>query len=151
LPTRKESLTFHNNNYNNNDETMNFGNNSDYMSSSSTKQVQQVIQQQDDLEAVKQRQEQMHQLETDIVDLNSVFKDLAVLVQDQGEVIDSIETNINTTELTIIDSNKQLVQATKHQVCTFFVDDNLKFSYSIYYFNYKQSHRRERRSLYYLE
>ena len=39
------------------------------------------------VEAVKERQNQFMQLEKDIVDLNEMFRDLAVITQEQGEVI----------------------------------------------------------------
>lgn len=40
-----------------------------------------------ELEAVKERKKQFNQLESDIQDLNSMFKDLAVMVHDQGQDI----------------------------------------------------------------
>lgn len=40
-----------------------------------------------DLQLVKDRENQIHQLESDIIDLNSMFKDLAVIVNDQQETI----------------------------------------------------------------
>lgn len=39
------------------------------------------------LEAVQERKKQFNQLESDIQDLNSMFKDLAVMVHDQGQDI----------------------------------------------------------------
>ena len=38
-------------------------------------------------ELILERQKKFKQLEGDIVDLNSMFKDLAVMVHDQGEII----------------------------------------------------------------
>lgn len=48
---------------------------------------QQTQVEKDDLSAVKERKKQFDQLETDIRDLNSMFKDLAVMVHDQGQDI----------------------------------------------------------------
>ena len=48
---------------------------------------QKQIQKNLELELVQERQKQFTQLENDIVDLNSMFKDLAVIVHDQGETI----------------------------------------------------------------
>ncbi len=45
------------------------------------------MQREEEYEMVKERQNQMKQLEGDIVDLNSMFKDLAIMVHDQGEII----------------------------------------------------------------
>ncbi|CAN7951633.1 unnamed protein product, partial [Ixodes pacificus] len=36
----------------------------------------------------------MRQIETDMLDCNQIFKDLATLVHEQGETINSIEGNI---------------------------------------------------------
>lgn len=47
------------------------------------KQMQQNL----DLQSVIERQEKFQQLESDIVDLNSMFKDLAIITHDQGQVI----------------------------------------------------------------
>ncbi len=48
---------------------------------------QKQIQKNLELELVQERQKQFSQLENDIVDLNSMFKDLAIIVHDQGETI----------------------------------------------------------------
>lgn len=45
------------------------------------------IKKEQDLQLVKDRENQIHQLESDIIDLNSMFKDLAVIVNDQQETI----------------------------------------------------------------
>lgn len=46
------------------------------------------MQQNDDqLQQVLERQKGFQQLESDIVDLNSMFKDLALIVHEQGEMI----------------------------------------------------------------
>lgn len=50
-------------------------------------QQQKQASQNDQLHIVVERQQKFQQLESDIVDLNSMFKDLAVMVHDQGEVI----------------------------------------------------------------
>lgn len=53
-------------------------------------QQQQRQQQLNDYEQLRQAEErdtQFKSLEKDIVDVNSIFKDLAILVHDQGEII----------------------------------------------------------------
>jgi len=44
-----------------------------------------------------------------------IFKDLATMVHDQGEIIDSIEQNIETAVVDIQSGNTQLRQAREHQ------------------------------------
>ena len=48
---------------------------------------QQQVQKRVELEIVQERQDQFRQLEGDIVDLNYMFKDLALMVHDQGEIL----------------------------------------------------------------
>lgn len=57
----------------------NFGHNAD--------QINIQIKNEQELQLVKDRENQIHQLESDIVDLNYMFKDLAVIVNDQQETI----------------------------------------------------------------
>lgn len=40
-----------------------------------------------ELEIVKEREKQIRQLESDILDINSMFKDVALMVHDQGEIL----------------------------------------------------------------
>merc|ERR1712106_190460 len=56
-------------------------------------QVQQTMNQ-DEYQAMQERENAIAQLEADIADVNMIFKDLASMVHDQGEIIDSIENNI---------------------------------------------------------
>ncbi|KAG8005380.1 Syntaxin-12, partial [Nibea albiflora] len=41
----------------------------------------------EDLELIKERETNIRQLESDIMDVNQIFKDLAVMIHDQGEMI----------------------------------------------------------------
>ena len=43
------------------------------------------------VEAVQERHKQFVQLERDIVDLNEMFRDLAVITQEQGEMIGKLD------------------------------------------------------------
>jgi hypothetical protein len=64
-------------------------NDSNYPSASYNKNQQQaqISLDYDQVLAVEQQNEAFRDLEKDIVDVNSIFKDLAILVHDQGEVI----------------------------------------------------------------
>ncbi|KAM7383739.1 hypothetical protein PAMA_011207 [Pampus argenteus] len=46
----------------------------------------------EDLELIKERETNIRQLESDIMDVNQIFKDLAVMIHDQGEMIASRQT-----------------------------------------------------------
>ncbi|XP_038057630.1 syntaxin-7-like isoform X2 [Patiria miniata] len=77
--------------------------------------MQQSQFQQEDFEALKEREAQLHKLESDIVDVNTIFKDLATMVHEQGDTIDSIEANVETAEVHVEQANTQLVNAKTYQ------------------------------------
>ena len=55
-------------------------------------------------------------LQSDIVDVNTIFKDLATMVDDQGETIDSIEGNVEEAQNTVHDATEQLRLAERYKV-----------------------------------
>jgi hypothetical protein len=67
--------------------------------------------QQLDLEAeqLKQRKEALKQIEKDVVTLNDMMKDMAFLVDEQQDVIDSIEYNIISTANSTKKAEQELV------------------------------------------
>lgn len=74
-----------------------------------------VVQGELDLELVKEREEALHQLEQDIQDINTIFKDLATMVYDQGEDINVIEDNVDKATEDIEEGVKQLEDAKEYQ------------------------------------
>merc|ERR1719282_1692823 len=54
--------------------------------------TQMMLEEEDRLKELEERERSMRQLESDITDVNTIFKDLATMVHEQGEVIDSIES-----------------------------------------------------------
>jgi len=77
--------------------------------------TQMMIQEEGDLQALQEREKAIRQLESDIVDVNTIFKDLATMVHEQGDVIDSIESNIEAATVQVTDGNEQLRQAYNYQ------------------------------------
>ncbi|XP_054710011.1 syntaxin-7-like [Uloborus diversus] len=67
------------------------------------------------LELLREREEAVRKLEADIVDVNHIFKDLATLVHEQGEVIDSIEANVESAQIQVSEGTQQLAKARRHQ------------------------------------
>jgi len=78
-------------------------------------QLQVSLEQERELEQIREREEQIRQLESDIVDVNQIFKDLATMVHEQGEVIDSIEANVETAQVSVSQGNVQLSAARTYQ------------------------------------
>lgn len=54
-------------------------------------------------------------LQSNISDINQIFKDLGALVYDQGEVIDSIEASVERTEVSVNEGASQVRQASMYQ------------------------------------
>ncbi|XP_054153166.1 syntaxin-12-like isoform X2 [Oppia nitens] len=68
-----------------------------------------------DLELLRDREQQIRKIEGDIVEVNQIFKDLATMVHDQGEVIDSIEANVETASIQVHEGTAQLAKARDYQ------------------------------------
>ncbi len=54
--------------------------------------------------------------QSDILDVNTIFKDMATLVHDQGEIVDSIEANVESTHVRVQEGTEQLRQAETYKV-----------------------------------
>ncbi|XP_053393859.1 syntaxin-12-like isoform X2 [Mercenaria mercenaria] len=80
-------------------------------------QTAQVLQMENDvdLEMIQERESAIKQLESDIMDVNQIFKDLGMLVHEQGEVLDSIEANVEHATIHVEEGNKQLSAAQNYQ------------------------------------
>jgi len=67
------------------------------------------------LNELRQRQEAINQLEQDIVDVNQIFSDLSRLVHEQGDMVDSIEANVEHTTISVQQGNANITQAVHYQ------------------------------------
>nr|XP_026691180.1 syntaxin-12 isoform X1 [Ciona intestinalis]XP_026691183.1 syntaxin-12 isoform X2 [Ciona intestinalis] len=68
-----------------------------------------------DISVLEERERELQKLESDIVDVNIIFKDLAKIVEDQGEMIDSIEANVEAAHERVDKGKSELGQAVKNQ------------------------------------
>ncbi|CAF1389612.1 unnamed protein product, partial [Rotaria sp. Silwood1] len=73
------------------------------------------IEQEVDMRALRERHEQLRELERNIVEVNELFKDVAKLIHDQGAVIDSIDEHIINTEVKIERGTRHIESSVKHQ------------------------------------
>lgn len=73
------------------------------------------MEQEVDLRALRERDEQLRELETNIVEVNELFKDVAKLVHEQGGIIDSIDDHIINTEMNVTNANVHLRKAVSYQ------------------------------------
>ncbi|KAG9282302.1 syntaxin-7 [Astyanax mexicanus] len=69
----------------------------------------------EDLHLIHERERAIKNLESDITDINEIFKDLAVMVHEQGDMIDSIEANVESAEVNVQSATQQLSRASEYQ------------------------------------
>ncbi|XP_014486432.1 PREDICTED: syntaxin-7 [Dinoponera quadriceps] len=79
------------------------------------KMMQHQQQEQLNLRMLEEQEASIRQLESNISDINQIFKDLGALVYDQGEVIDSIEASVERTEVSVNEGASQVRQASIYQ------------------------------------
>jgi len=77
--------------------------------------TQVMLEEEQNLEYLHERERAVTQLEADIGDVNQIFKDLAAMVHDQGEIVDSIEANVETASIGVNEGAEQLRQAERYQ------------------------------------
>jgi t-SNARE complex subunit (syntaxin) len=80
------------------------------------KQSQIQMEEEVDLEELRDREKSIRKIESDIVDVNQIFKDLATMIHAQGEVIDSIESNVETATIQVSEGATQITKARDYQV-----------------------------------
>lgn len=86
---------------------------------SETQQEQAVLQidgTQADLDVMQDRENSVRQLESDIADVNNIFKDLALIVHEQGDTIDTIEANTETAAVNVEQGTDELRQASVYNI-----------------------------------
>ncbi|XP_066930616.1 syntaxin-7-like isoform X2 [Clytia hemisphaerica] len=77
--------------------------------------TQQILQHEEELEQVRDRNQRIQQIEEDILNVNEIFRDLATIVHEQGETIDSIESHVELASVQVHEGNKQLQRAKNYQ------------------------------------
>ncbi|XP_007464687.1 PREDICTED: t-SNARE domain-containing protein 1 [Lipotes vexillifer] len=69
----------------------------------------------EDLEAIRLREEAILQIESDLLDVNQIIKDLASMVSEQGEAIDSTEAGLEAASSHAEAARELLAGASRHQ------------------------------------
>jgi hypothetical protein len=64
---------------------------------------------------IEEREQGIQEIHQQIGEVNEIFKDLAVLVNEQGYMIDDIESHIESANAATVQGNRQLVKAVKTQ------------------------------------
>jgi len=73
------------------------------------------LEQQVDIQMIQEREQALRQLESDILDVNQIFKDLALMVHEQGEMIDSIEANVDSAVVHVDQGSSNVQRAAQYQ------------------------------------
>ncbi|XP_059528461.1 t-SNARE domain-containing protein 1 isoform X2 [Myotis daubentonii] len=69
-----------------------------------------------DLEAMRLREEAVLRLESDLLDVTQILKDLAAMVSEQGEAIDSIEASLEAASSHTEAASQLLAEASRHHL-----------------------------------
>ena len=64
---------------------------------------------------IEEREQGIVEIQQQIGEVNEIFQDLAVLVNEQGQMIDDIEANIVSTAVRTKDAQRELTKADKSQ------------------------------------
>lgn len=82
------------------------------------RQRQLMLEEEESISALQERERAIHQLESDILDVNTIFKDLATMVHEQGEMVDSIEANVESTSVRVSEGTAELAKAERFAVAS---------------------------------
>jgi len=77
--------------------------------------TQMLLEEEQSLQELQDREKSIHQLESDIVDMNTIFKDLATMVHEQGEMVDSIEVHVSEAQVRVGEGTQELRQAEQYK------------------------------------
>jgi len=77
--------------------------------------LNQQVQLEADIAETREREKRLLQIEEDVLNVNEIFRDLALLVHEQGQAVDSIESNIEHAALNVSDGKDALVRAKGYQ------------------------------------
>ncbi|EMR09066.1 hypothetical protein PNEG_02836 [Pneumocystis murina B123] len=64
---------------------------------------------------ILERESEIHTIESGIIELNEIFRDLGTIISEQGTMIDNIENNISTTLSQVIHADNELKNANRYQ------------------------------------
>lgn len=75
----------------------------------------QVQQEEIDLQALEEQERAIRELEENITDVNEIYKKLGAMVYEQGSMIDSIERNVESTNVRVSSGTGHLAKASQYQ------------------------------------
>jgi len=81
-------------------------------------QVQTQMQEEVDLQALEEQERAIRELESNIVGVNEIYKNLGAMVYEQGVVVDSIESQVEQTSIFVSQGTDNLRKASSYRVNT---------------------------------
>ncbi|KAI1292437.1 hypothetical protein EDD11_008734, partial [Mortierella claussenii] len=64
---------------------------------------------------ITQREDEIREIERGITELNEIFRDLGSMVHEQGDMLDSVESNVTSISMTTHAAAEELTTAAEHQ------------------------------------
>ncbi|KAI6660295.1 syntaxin [Oopsacas minuta] len=78
-------------------------------------QTQAQVRDQEQIAQLEEREIALRQIETDILGLNDMFRDIGIMIQDQGHLIDNIEAHVETANLAVNKGEKEIIKAHRYK------------------------------------
>ncbi|KAM8707893.1 hypothetical protein ACLKA7_014941 [Drosophila subpalustris] len=78
-------------------------------------QVQSQMQEEVDLQALEEQERAIRELESNIVGVNEIYKNLGAMVYEQGVVVDSIESQVEQTSIFVSQGTENLRKASSYR------------------------------------
>ncbi|CAH6420021.1 Hypothetical protein HVR_LOCUS1066 [uncultured virus] len=69
----------------------------------------------DDLNVIKEREKAVNQIARDMIDLNNLMRDVSILVNEQGEIVENIEISMSKSRLNTENATNELVKTENYQ------------------------------------
>ena len=83
---------------------------------SERQQINLQLEEECNIEMLREREKVIRNIESDIVSVNQIFKDLATMIHEQSEVVDSIEAHVENTQIKVAEGAQSIVKARDYQV-----------------------------------
>lgn len=84
--------------------------------SSEKQQITLQLEEECNIEMLREREKAIKNIESDIVSVNQIFKDLATMIHEQGEMVDSIESHVENTQIKVSEGAQSIAKARDYQV-----------------------------------
>lgn len=79
-------------------------------------QIQTQMQEDVDLQALEEQERAIRELESNIVGVNEIYKNLGAMVYEQGVTVDSIESQVEQTSIFVSQGTENLRKASSYRV-----------------------------------